>query len=176
MFVNDIVFVEKSKHDSTSVLSAITPWSRILCKNLTVPQLVKILPHLINPQSHCLIHNSPQLVNIVGQHHSVHAFPSYSFKMQFDIIFPPVPRYWSCFFSSEFPTINPIFYASQDVYAPPMCWCCFQMFELWYIFKGLWFCLAFCTCNMKNYVIFFLLGDSQCLYFVCRCFGAPSPS
>ena len=78
IFVNDIAFVEKSKHGSTFVLSVmrenkqtnkLTPWGRILCKNLTVPQAVKKFLHLMNPKIHCHIHNSPQLINIVRQNH-----------------------------------------------------------------------------------------------------------
>ena len=61
LFVNDIAFVEKSKDGSSSVLSVmretshadvgltnkqtnkLTPWDRILFKNLTVPQAFKKL-------------------------------------------------------------------------------------------------------------------------------------
>jgi hypothetical protein len=99
----------------------LTPWGRILCKNLTVPQSVKKLPHIMNPKIHCHIHNDPQLLIIERKNNPVHAFPSYSFKIQFNIILPSLARYLVCFFffriSHKQPYIQ--FHDPQVVYASP---------------------------------------------------------
>jgi len=51
--------------------------SRILLKELGVPQLFKKFPHLMEPEVHYLNHNSRPLVPILSQIHLIHDLPGY---------------------------------------------------------------------------------------------------
>jgi hypothetical protein len=57
-----------------------SPWSTVfLVKLIITPQLSRNSQHFMETEVHCRFHNSPRLVSILSQIHSVHAAPFYFF-------------------------------------------------------------------------------------------------
>jgi hypothetical protein len=84
-----VSFVAMETH---TILTKLTPWSRILLKKLIVTQLEEILCALCNPKVHYHLRNSSPLVAVVSNKNLFHNLSPFFFKMYSDIILPSTPR------------------------------------------------------------------------------------
>ena len=93
-------------------INLITPWSRVLLENLTVPQLVKKFPTFYRNRKFITpFKTAPSPLLILSQISPVHTHRSHFLKIHFKIILPSTPIFskWSLPLSlntSCFPTIT----------------------------------------------------------------------
>jgi hypothetical protein len=87
----------------------LTPWCRILFKQLIVTQLVKKYPAFLwNPKVHYRVHTSPPLDPILSQLNPVRHIDPYLPKVHFNVILPPTHRSSQWSLTSGPPNQNPL--------------------------------------------------------------------